>query len=271
MRGYRTDLAAEELPAGGGKLPGVECESEFTDGFRVTRVRVLDQAGSDKLCKPIGNYLTLDVESFFRREEDSFPRAVALLSRQIRELLPLEKEAPVLVAGLGNPSITPDAVGPETAALTLATRHLRSAMPELFSLFRPVSVLRTGVLGTTGMESAELIRAVCDAVEPGAVVVIDALASRETEKLCRTVQLADSGIVPGSGVGNDRAELSHRTLGIPVLAVGVPTVVDAGEGLIVTLRDIDRYVKDAGKLIAYGLNLALHPGLTVSDLDMYVG
>lgn len=134
MRGYRTDLAAEELPAGGGELPGVRSESDLLDGFQVTRVHILDQRGSDKLCKPIGTYLTLDMESFFRREEDSFPRAANLLSRQIRELLPLEKEAPVLVAGLGNPSITPDAVGPETASFTLATRHLRSAMPELFRM-----------------------------------------------------------------------------------------------------------------------------------------
>ena len=143
--------------------------------------------------------------------------------------------------------------------------------PEEFSAFRPVSVCRTGVLGTTGMESAQVIRALCGAVRPGAVVVVDALAARSTERLCRTVQLTDSGIVPGSGVGNDRAELSKKVLGMPVLAVGVPTVVDAGDGLIVTPREIDRYVKDAGKLIAYALNMAFHPGMTLADIDMFVG
>ena len=121
------------------------------------------------------------------------------------------------------------------------------------------------------MESSEIIRAVCAAVRPDAVVVVDALASRAPEKLCRTVQLTDTGIVPGSGVGNDRAELSRRVLGVPVAAVGVPTVVDAGDGLIVTPRDIDRYVRDAGRLIAYALNMAFHPSLSISDMDMFVG
>lgn len=271
MTGCRTDLAAEELPQGGGQLSGVKSCQHQRDGFQITEVEVLDEAGEKALCKPIGRYVTIDFSSFFRREEDSFPRAAALLADWVGALLPLQAQDSVLVAGLGNPSITPDAVGPVTAASTLATRHLKAQMPEEFSLFRPVSVCRTGVLGTTGMESAELIHAIAGAVAPQAIVVIDALAARSTQRLCRTVQLADSGIVPGSGVGNDRAELSRRLLGMPVLAVGVPTVVDAGEGLIITPRSIDKYVQDAGKLIAYGLNLAFHPGLTVSDVDMFVG
>lgn len=271
MQGFRTDLAAEEIPQGGGELSGVRSETYDRDGFTVTRVEILDPQGADVLCKPMGNYITVDVETFVQRRENSFGSAVSLLAEFLRELIPLSDKDSVLVAGLGNQAITPDAVGPETASLTLATRHLRAQMPEEFAAFRPVSVFRTGVLGTTGMESAEVIRALCEAVRPDAVVVVDALASRSTEKLCRTVQIADSGIVPGSGVGNDRAELSRRVLGVPVTAIGVPTVVDAGNGLIVTPRDIDRYVKDAGKLIAYALNLALHPALTLSDVDMFVG
>ena len=271
MTGFRTDIAAEDLPQDGGELPGVRSQIRDRNGFQVTTVQVLDEAGAKELCKPIGTYLTMDLESLFRREEDSFPRAAELLAQCISELLPLRAESSVLVAGLGNPAITPDAIGPQTTQLTLATRHLKERMPEDFSAFRPVSVCQTGVLGTTGMESADLVRAIQSAATPDAVVVIDALAARDSEKLCRTVQLTDSGIVPGSGVGNDRSELSRGTLGVPVLAIGVPTVVDAGEGLIVTPRDIDRYVKDAGKLIAYALNLAFHPGLTVSDVDMFVG
>ena len=271
MVGCRTDLAAEELPQNGGELRGVKSRQYERDGFYVTDVEVVDEEGSSALCKPIGRYLSVDLDSFFRREEDSFPRAVTLLSACIGQLLPLGPEDSVLVAGLGNPAITPDAVGPETAAVTLATRHLKSQMPEDFAMFRPVSVCQTGVLGTTGMESAELIRAIAGAVRPAAIVVVDALAARSSEKLCRTVQLTDSGIVPGSGVGNDRAELSPRNLGVPVLAVGVPTVVDAGAGLIVTPRDIDKFVKDAGRLIAYALNMDFHQGLTVSDIDMLVG
>ncbi len=271
MQGSRTDLAAEELPQGGGELEGVRSSVSQRDGFQVTRVEVLDERGEVALCKPRGTYITVDMEMFFQRRENAFERAVTLLSRYLSELFTLPEGGSVLVAGLGNPAITPDAVGPETAALTLATRHLKERMPEEFSAFRPVSVCRTGVLGTTGMESSDVIRALCGAVKPDAVVVVDALAARETDRLCRTVQLTDSGIVPGSGVGNDRAELSRRVLGIPVTAVGVPTVVDAGDGLIVTPRDIDRYVKDAGKLIAYALNLALHPALTLGDVDMFVG
>lgn len=271
MDGSRTDLAAEDLPRGGGELPGVKSRSFDRDGFRITDVEILDRRGADKLCKPIGRYITMDLEAFFQRQEDAFARAAELLAECVRRLLPLEREHSVLAAGLGNPAITPDAVGPETASYVLATRHLKARMPEDFAGFRPVSVCRTGVLGTTGMESAELIHAVCAAVRPDAVVAVDALAARSTEKLCRTVQLTDSGIVPGSGVGNDRAELSRRVMGVPVLAVGVPTVVDAGDGLIVTPRDIDRYVKDAGKLIGYALDLAFHPGLTVADVDMFAG
>jgi len=271
LNGARTDLAAEDLPQNGGELPGVRSRAYDRDGFHVTDVEVLDDEGAKALCKPIGKYLTMDMDSFLRREEDSFARAAALLADCVRSLLPLDEDQSVLVAGLGNPAITPDAIGPEAAAYTLATRHLKERSETDFSFLRPVSVCRTGVLGTTGIESAELIRAVCGAVRPGAVVVVDALAARSTERLCRTVQLTDSGIVPGSGVGNDRAELSRRVLGVPVTAIGVPTVVDAGSGLIVTPRDIDRSVKDAGKLIAYALNLAFHPSLSVSDVDMFVG
>lgn len=271
MHGFRTDLAAEDLPQDGGTLPGVTSETQEQDGFQITCVRILNEEGESSLCKPIGTYITMDLESFFRRDEDSFPKAVSLLAQQITRLLPLAEQDSILVAGLGNPAITPDAIGPETARYTLATRHLKQHMPEDFSAFRPVSICQTGVLGTTGMESSELIAAICNSSAPCAIVVIDALAARSTEKLCRTVQLTDSGIVPGSGVGNDRAELSHKTLGVPVLAIGVPTVVDAGEGLVVTPRDIDKYVKDAGKLIAYALNIAFHPSLSVSDVDMFVG
>ncbi len=271
MYGFRTDLAAEDLPRSGGELSGVKSEQYDQDGFQITDVQILNEAGSDSLCKPIGRYVTMDLESFFRRDEDSFSKAVKLLATCMSRLLRLTEADRVLVAGLGNPAITPDAIGPETTRYTLATRHLKERMPIEFAAFRPVSVCQTGVLGTTGMESCELIQAILTAVSPTAVVVIDALAARSWERLCRTVQLTDSGIVPGSGVGNNRAELSPKVLGVPVLAVGVPTVVDAGNGLIVTPREIDKYVKDAGKLIAYALNLALHPGLTVADVDMFAG
>ena len=270
MYGSRTDLAAEDLPRGGGELPGVKSETYERDGFQIADVQILDQAGGDILCKPPGRYMTIDLDSFFRRDEDAFLKAVELLADCMRQLLPLTDQDSILVAGLGNPAITPDAVGPEAARFTLATRHLKQ-LPEEFAAFRPVSVCQPGVLGTTGIESSELVRAILSSLSPTAVVVVDALAARDSEKLCRTVQLTDSGIVPGSGVGNNRAELSRRVLGVPVMAVGVPTVVDAGDGLIVTPREVDKYIKDAGKLIAYALNLTFHPGLTVADVDMFAG
>lgn len=271
MQGFRTDLAFEELPQGGGELSGVTSRSYDRDGFQITEVEVLNEQGQASLCKPIGKYFTMTLDSFFRRQEDAFSRAALLLADCMKKLLPLRAEDSVLVAGLGNAAITPDAIGPEAARSTLATRHLKQLYNEEFASFRPVSVFQTGVLGTTGMESADLIDALCRAVSPAAVIAVDALAARSPEKLCRTVQLTDSGIVPGSGVSNNRTELSRRRLGIPVIAVGVPTVMDAGDGLIITPRDIDKYICDAGRLIGYALNLALHPGLTVADVDMFVG
>ncbi|MBR4425199.1 MAG: GPR endopeptidase, partial [Oscillospiraceae bacterium] len=189
--------------------------------------------------------------------------------------------------------ITPDAVGPCTLDHVLATRHLKAQLPEDFAAFRPVSALCTGVLGTTGIESGDLVRSVCDALRPDCVIAVDALASRSAARLCRTVQLSDTGIVPGSGVGNARLALDRETLGVRVLSLGFPTVVDAATltldlagqagaslspedfgplgGLIVTPRDIDRNVRDMGRLLGYGLNLALHPGLSVEDVDLLTG
>lgn len=271
MNGNRTDLALEEMPREGGYLSGVKSQTYERDGFSVTEVEILNEEGAKKLCKPTGTYITLDTERFFRREENAFAGVTTLLAELIQRLLPLSAQDCVLVAGLGNRAITPDAVGPEAVRCTLVTRHLKEQMPDDFADFRPVCAFESGVLGTTGLESADFIRCVCDATKPQAVVAVDALASRESDRLCRTVQLADSGIVPGSGVGNSRSELSRRVLGIPVLAIGVPTVVDAGEGLIVTTRDIDKNVRDVGRVIGYGLNMALHAGLTLADVDMFLG
>jgi len=141
-----------------------------------------------------------------------------------------------------------------------------------------VAAVRTGVLGSTGIESAEVLRAICESISPSRVVAIDALASGSLDRLCRTIQITDVGIVPGSGVGNNRAELCERTLGVPVVAIGVPTVVDAAvfsdeesaKGMFVTPRDIDSSVRDTAKLIGYGINLAMHDGLTIGDVDMFL-
>lgn len=290
----RTDLAmeAEALQQESGAPDGVRSARERRGSFFLTTVEVLDARGEAALGKPRGRYVTLELDAFLRREENAFSEAAALLAEVLRSMLKLEKTGNCLVVGLGNRGITPDAVGPDTVDCVMVTRHLTDRMPEDFSFFRPVSAFCSGVLGTTGIESSDLVRAVTEQVQPTAVIVIDALASREPRRLCRTVQIADTGIVPGSGVGNARQAISREVLGVPVIAVGVPTVVDAatltvdlaaragadlenadfGEagGMIVTPRDIDKNVRDIAKLIGYGLNLALHDGLTVEDVDMFL-
>ena len=297
-RAIRTDLALEaealwrESQPCGRAPAGVRARRETRGNFAVTTVEVLDQRGEAALGKPMGKYVTVELDALIRREENAFPAACALLSETLRALLPLSPGEPCLVVGLGNREITPDAVGPDAVDCVMVTRHLTQQLPEDFGALRPVSAVCSGVLGTTGIESSALVRAVADTVHPAAVVAIDALASRSPDRLCRTVQIADTGIVPGSGVGNTRAALNRESRGAPVIAVGVPTVVDAATltldlaaraglspdpsafgdagGMIVTPREIDKNVRDVAKLIGYSLNLALHEGLTLEDVDMFL-
>ena len=285
MFAKRTDLALEarelwqESAGKTTRLAGVKATKRKQEGYPVTRVDILDQRGEEALGKPRGTYLTVDLTTFWQRREDFFQRAVRAVGAPLKELVPTE--GPVLVVGLGNRAMTPDAVGPLAADHVLVTRHLISAMPRQFSGFRPVSVLRTGVLGTTGGESAESVRGLAAEVKPACVIAVDALASRRTGRVCAAVQLSDTGIIPGSGVGNHRSPLNAGTLGVPVIAIGVPTVVDSAtlaadlleesgvtdydaealqksrQNLMVTPRDIDQQVRDLGKVIGYGINWAL--------------
>ncbi len=291
--GIRSDLAleAQELfrEKSPGELAGVRSQSRRELGFGLSCIEILDSRGEEALGKPRGRYVTFEADSLLRREEESFSRACEVLSSELRGFLNFPSSSDILVAGLGNRDITPDAIGPWAVEQVMVTRHLRRSLPRHFGAFRPVSAICSGVLGTTGLESGDIIAAVCRAASPAAVVVIDALASRSMERLCRTVQIADTGIVPGSGVGNARKALNSETLGVPVIAVGVPTVVDAAtlaadmaasagvempplpqSGMIVTPRDIDKSARDMAKLIAYSLNLALHEGLSVEDVDMFL-
>lgn len=296
----RTDLAAEaaqlwqEEAGTATRLQGVRARDSAREGYHVTTIQILNEEGTRALGKPEGTYVTLELDALARREEGAFPRAARALATELSGLLELPDGALVLVVGLGNRAITPDRVGPRTAEHIIVTRHLIERSPEHFGTFRPVAALAAGVLGTTGMESGELIAAVVERLRPACVVAVDALASRSVKRVGRTIQLSDTGIVPGSGVGNARKALNQETLGIPVIAVGVPTVVDAatlacdllaeagrgdldpealggaGEGLIVTPRDVDAQVEDLAKVIGYGIDLALQPGLTVEDIDLLV-
>lgn len=293
----RTDLALEarEIWESGKKkadrLHGVESRQSEREGYPVTTVEITSQEGAQALGKPVGTYITLELPGLKRREEDAFSRAVLALAAELRTVLP-QKSDSVLVVGLGNRAITPDNIGPTAVGHTLVTRHLVEHMPEQFGHFRPVAALAAGVLASTGVESSELVRAVVEQISPSCVIAIDALASRSLSRVCSTVQLADTGISPGSGVGNHRAALNRETLGVPVIALGVPTVVDvatlcadvleeagrgelepeilrgAGGGLMVTPRDIDQSVADLSKVIGYAVSLALQSELSVEDLEL---
>ncbi len=294
----RTDLALEaqelwqESAEKTAKLSGVKAGKSRREGYPVTRVEILDKEGAETLGKPVGKYLTLDLTSYWQRKENYFERAVRALGAELKDMLPGDGAA--LVIGLGNRAMTPDAVGPLTLESVLITRHLRAAMPKQFGGFRPVSAFSVGVLGTTGVESAEAVRGLVKEVEPDFVVAVDALASRRTGRVCATVQLSDSGIVPGSGVGNHRSALNKESLGVPVFAVGIPTVVDAAtlaadlleesgvtefdekrlrsrkQTMTVTPRDIDAQVRELSRVLGYGVNWALQE-LEIEDMAALLG
>lgn len=291
---FRTDLAVEAIEnhKTAAALPHVRQSDRTLEGFAVHEVRILAEDAAREIGKPQGRYLTLELDALIRREEDAFPRACKALSTLLRELLPRPNDGPVLIAGLGNRMITPDAIGPQTADHVIATRHLVAQSPAIFADWRPVSALAPGVLGQTGVETGEVICGVLDRVRPAAVIAVDALAAGRLSRLLRTVQLADTGITPGAGVGNARAALNKETLGVPVIAVGVPTVVDGAtlaheissqlgqpacealddlsQPVMITTRDIDREVADISRMIGYAVNMALHPHLSVADIDLYL-
>lgn len=289
----RTDLALESgkrLEEQGKRLPkGLNIRTEHRSGMEANVVEVRSKAASEAVGKPKGTYVTLELGGLLRREKDSFSRGVHAVSEYVTEMMNLPKRLPVLVAGLGNREVTPDAIGPLTADRILVTRHMIRQMPRQFGSFRPVCAISPGVLGTTGMESAEMVRAAVERMGAAAVIAVDAIAARSTTRLCSTLQLSDTGITPGSGIGNSRSALNRETLGVPVIALGVPTVTDAatlaadlmeragGEadegalrqvepGMIVTRGDIDRRIHELTRVLAYGINLALQEQLSLEEL-----
>ncbi len=272
----RTDLASEvrrRLCDGESvtELPGVHAREEELDGFPVTTVEILDARGEEALGKPAGIYITMELPA---RLKERFPQAARTLSRLIRRCAG-QLPPRVLLAALGNPDITPDALGSLAASQLLVTEHLKRQDPASFAPFRATLLCRPGVLGTSGLESARQIRALCRESSPGLVLAIDALAGADLQMLCRSVQICNTGIAPGSGVGNARQALNRETLGLPVLAIGAPTVLDASalspdpalRGMFVTPRSIDGLVRGCARLIAWGVNLALHEGLSPEELE----
>ncbi len=286
---FRTDLALERKEMMKTELDGVEVKEYENDECKTTVIDIKTSSAAEKLDKGIGRYITLEMNPFAHEAAVSDGRLQALRD-SIKKLLP-DGDGTVLVAGVGNMSITSDALGPMTASMIFATRHIDDELRKNAGFdekLRPVCAVSTGVLGQTGIESGEYIKSICEAVKPEIVITIDALAAGSITRLGTTVQMSDTGIAPGSGIGNARKRIDADFLGVPVIAVGVPTVVDAvslacelsgtdikhinkkqvenGSGLIVAPKDIDLMVKNASYLLALAINCALQPTLSVKEI-----
>ena len=267
MKNGRTDMASELIDGIGEDLTrenGLIVKKSEIGCCSLLTVEVTNERGAALLGKNIGKYYTLTLPASL---PSLWRDCIEPLTDCVKALLPTRRGC-VLVAALGNPNITPDALGPLAAESILVTRHLKHGNP-LFSSFGNVALCRPGVLGTGGIESAAHIRALVSLIHPSLVIAVDALACRELDGLCRSVQISSTGIAPGSGVGNDRQQLDEASLGVPVISIGVPTVADLSpsSSLLVTPRDIDVQVRTAAKLIAYAINFTLHPVLSTEQLE----
>ena len=236
MYNFRTDLALERRDLYKrannieNEVDGIETEEEKVDeDIRITRVKVLNENGEKAIGKKVGNYITIDINNLKIAGQEQIQKASDTLTKELKELLKkhIGEQEPILVVGLGNLYVTPDALGPKVVQDIDITRHILQYMPEVLDKdTRPVSAISPGVLGTTGIETVEILKGIVENIKPKLLIVIDALASRSIERISSTVQLSDTGIVPGAGVGNTRSEISKNTLGIPVIAIGIPTVVE---------------------------------------------
>ncbi len=280
---FRTDLAIERCEIFGEKaVSGVETEVFEAHKSKITRIEVTDCEGEKAIGKPIGRYVTVEVAPFAEHAQ-FIDDSLYAVTEEIRRIIP--PTGSVLVAGLGNIRITPDALGPKCASMIFATRHIKGELLRATGLgnLRNVSAFATGVMGETGAEAGERIKGAVQVLMPDFVITVDALAARSAERLGRTVQMCNTGIVPGSGVGNSRQEISRRTIGVPVISIGVPTVVDAaafvadckgdessisesGFGMMVTPKEVDLMIERASKLTALAINCALQPEISPEDM-----
>lgn len=287
----RTDLALEERELYGEDIKGIVYSKEEKDGIEIEKLVINSDRAGQLIHKQKGTYITIELPPLTDNFRDTDKRLLAI-GKEIKKLLPVN--GPVLVVGLGNMEITPDALGPKAVKGVLATRHIKGEIAKSTGLdnLRSVAVLATGVTGQTGVETSEYIKSVIKSIKPSALIAIDALASVKLERLGCTLQISDTGISPGAGVQNHRTQINEKTMGIPVIAIGVPTVVDAltlasnllsiddeksvrelsrevspqGRAMVVTPKEIDLLVDRAAKLISLAVNFALHPDFDISDL-----
>jgi spore protease len=327
-RSIRTDMADESRTVGAGaktrtianqRIPGIRVEQDGDQDVSITRVHVDTPEGEQAVGKPIGTYITLDIPKIRERSRDLYEKSCRMLARELESLVHLDKKDTVLVVGLGNWNVTADALGPKVAQYVLVTRHIYEFLPEeVNETERPVCAISPGVLGITGIETGHIIKGIVDNVKPALVIAVDALASRNMNRVNASIQLANTGIAPGSGIGNKRAALTKETLGVPVIAIGIPTVVDAatmasdvldlvmdsmmqqaGPGsdfykmisqidreekyrmiiellepysgnLVVAPKDADEVVEYLSKLVANGINMALHENIGPDDVDRFL-
>ena len=282
---FRTDLALEKCENLDEKsLEGIQIEVIEESEVKITRITVLNEKGEKTVGKPRGRYVTVEVVPFAKHAQ-FIDDSLDVVAKEIRRILP--QKGSVLVAGLGNMRITPDALGPKCASMIFATRHITGELLRSTGLsgLRCVSSVATGVTGETGAEAGEIIKGVVQTLGADVVITVDALAARNVNRLGTTIQMCDTGIVPGSGVGNSRQEISKKTLGVPVISIGVPTVVDAAtlimdcmgeekrvfekaESMMVTPREVDLMIERASKLTSLAINCALQPDISPEDMLM---
>ena len=235
MYNFRTDLAAERTEVykkinNLQEIDGIEnVEEKIDENIKVSRVKITNENGEKAIGKPRGNYITIDVKNLKTATDDDIQKTSETLSKELQEIINshVDKQGDILIVGLGNIYVTPDALGPKVINEIDVTRHLIKYLPQYVEEgTRSVSAISPGVLGTTGIETVEILKGIVDNIKPKLLIVIDALASRNIERISSTIQISDTGIVPGAGVNNTRQEISKKTLGIPVIALGIPTVVE---------------------------------------------
>ena len=235
MYNFRTDMAVERTDIYKKvnniqkDINGIEAENEIQKDIEISRVKITNEEGEKALAKPIGNYITLDVKNMKTADDEKIEEIAEAVANELRDVIGkhIKDTEDILVVGLGNLEVTPDSLGPKVISHIEITRHILEYMPKLMPAdTRPVSAISPGVLGTTGIETMEILKGIVENIKPKLLIVIDALAARSIERISSSIQIADTGIVPGAGVDNKRKEISQKTLGIPVIALGIPMVVD---------------------------------------------
>ena len=232
MYSISTDLAVEAKEyieqQNKSEINGVEYLEKVDDDVKVATVKVLSDEGAKTLGRPKGTYVTIDIPSYAHYDSDTMDSLSRAMAKELSQLVRLNEDETALVVGLGNRMVTPDALGPKVVSKLMVTRHLKELVPESIDEdIRPVCAMAPGVLGTTGIETVEIIKGVVEKIKPKLLICIDALASRKLDRVNSTIQIGTSGISPGAGIGNHRLAISEEVLGIPVIAIGVPTVVHA--------------------------------------------